>query len=55
MILASILIPILRRDGSGRSNPCQLVRSLFSADKRWLDHHGLWQLDLPTLFGGLSS
>jgi phenylalanyl-tRNA synthetase alpha chain len=26
-----------------------------TADKRWLDHYGFRPLDLPTLFGGLSS
>ena len=25
------------------------------ADKRWLDHYGFRALDMPTLFGGLSS
>ena len=27
----------------------------FDADRRWLDHYGFRPLDLPTLFGGLSS
>ncbi|MHB1103184.1 MAG: hypothetical protein ACYC0C_10515 [Devosia sp.] len=53
MILASTLI--LRRDGLGKPNPAPLLRSLFDADKRWLDHYGFRPLDLPTLFGGLSS
>ncbi|HVW91996.1 MAG TPA: phenylalanine--tRNA ligase subunit alpha [Devosia sp.] len=31
------------------------LRAFFEADKRWLDHYGFRPLDLPTLFGGLSS
>ncbi|MDP1730783.1 MAG: phenylalanine--tRNA ligase subunit alpha [Devosia sp.] len=31
------------------------LRAFFDADKRWLDHYGFKPLDLPTLFGGLSS
>ena len=31
------------------------LRAFFDADKRWLDHYGFRPLDLPTLFGGLSS
>ena len=31
------------------------LRQFFDADKRWLDHYGFRPLDLPTLFGGLSS
>jgi phenylalanyl-tRNA synthetase alpha chain len=31
------------------------LRPFFEADKRWLDHYGFRPLDLPTLFGGLSS
>jgi phenylalanyl-tRNA synthetase alpha chain len=31
------------------------LRTFFDADQRWLDHYGFRPLDLPTLFGGLSS
>ena len=31
------------------------LRAFFDADKRWLDHYGFRPLDLPTLFGGLST
>lgn len=31
------------------------LRDFFGADQRWLDHYGFRPLDLPTLFGGLSS
>lgn len=31
------------------------LRAFFDADVRWLDHYGFRPLDLPTLFGGLSS
>jgi phenylalanyl-tRNA synthetase alpha chain len=31
------------------------LRAFFEADKRWLDHYGFRPLDLPTLFGGLST
>ncbi len=31
------------------------LRAFFDADKRWLEHYGFRPLDLPTLFGGLSS
>ncbi|SDG57828.1 phenylalanine--tRNA ligase subunit alpha [Pelagibacterium luteolum] len=31
------------------------LRAFFDADKRWIDHYGFRPLDLPTLFGGLSS
>ncbi|MCB9992751.1 MAG: phenylalanine--tRNA ligase subunit alpha [Hyphomicrobiaceae bacterium] len=31
------------------------LRAFFDADRRWLDHYGFRPLDLPTLFGGLSS
>jgi phenylalanyl-tRNA synthetase alpha chain len=31
------------------------LRAFFDADKRWLNHYGFRPLDLPTLFGGLSS
>jgi phenylalanyl-tRNA synthetase alpha chain len=31
------------------------LRAFFDADKRWLDHYGFRPLDIPTLFGGLSS
>ncbi|WP_332690986.1 phenylalanine--tRNA ligase subunit alpha [Devosia sp.] len=31
------------------------LRAFFDADQRWLDHYGFRPLDLPTLFGGLSS
>ena len=31
------------------------LRPFFEADKRWLDHYGFRPLDLPTLFGGLST
>ena len=31
------------------------LRQFFDADQRWLDHYGFRPLDLPTLFGGLSS
>ena len=31
------------------------LRSFFEADVRWLNHYGFRPLDLPTLFGGLSS
>ncbi len=31
------------------------LRAYFDADQRWLDHYGFRPLDLPTLFGGLSS
>ncbi len=31
------------------------LRAFFDADKRWLDHYGFRPLDMPTLFGGLSS
>ncbi|GLQ12367.1 phenylalanine--tRNA ligase alpha subunit [Devosia yakushimensis] len=31
------------------------LRAFFDADQRWLNHYGFRPLDLPTLFGGLSS
>ncbi|HZP19340.1 MAG TPA: phenylalanine--tRNA ligase subunit alpha [Bauldia sp.] len=31
------------------------LRAFFDADVRWLNHYGFRPLDLPTLFGGLSS
>ena len=31
------------------------LRPFFEADKRWIDHYGFRPLDMPTLFGGLSS
>lgn len=31
------------------------LRAFFDADVRWIDHYGFRPLDLPTLFGGLSS
>ena len=31
------------------------LRAFFDADARWLDHYGFRPLDMPTLFGGLSS
>ncbi len=31
------------------------LRAFFDADTRWLDHYGFRPLDMPTLFGGLSS
>jgi phenylalanyl-tRNA synthetase alpha chain len=31
------------------------LRAFFDADQRWIDHYGFRPLDLPTLFGGLSS
>jgi len=31
------------------------LRAFFDADQRWLDHYGFRPLDMPTLFGGLSS
>ena len=31
------------------------LRQFFEGDVRWLDHYGFRPLDLPTLFGGLSS
>ncbi|KKC37878.1 phenylalanyl-tRNA synthetase subunit alpha [Devosia epidermidihirudinis] len=31
------------------------LRAFFDGDQRWLDHYGFRPLDLPTLFGGLSS
>jgi len=31
------------------------LRDFYSADIRWLNHYGFRPLDLPTLFGGLSS
>jgi phenylalanyl-tRNA synthetase alpha chain len=31
------------------------LRAFFDADKRWIEHYGFRPLDLPTLFGGLSS
>jgi phenylalanyl-tRNA synthetase alpha chain len=31
------------------------LRAFFEADVRWLSHYGFRPLDLPTLFGGLSS
>jgi phenylalanyl-tRNA synthetase alpha chain len=31
------------------------LRAFFDADVRWLQHYGFRPLDLPTLFGGLSS
>jgi len=31
------------------------LRAFFDADTRWLSHYGFRPLDLPTLFGGLSS
>lgn len=31
------------------------LRAFFNADTRWLNHYGFRPLDLPTLFGGLSS
>ncbi|MER2535425.1 MAG: phenylalanine--tRNA ligase subunit alpha [Rhizobiaceae bacterium] len=31
------------------------LRAFFDADVRWLEHYGFRPLDMPTLFGGLSS
>ena len=31
------------------------LRAFFDADQRWIKHYGFRPLDLPTLFGGLSS
>ena len=31
------------------------LRAFFDADQRWIDHYGFRPLDLPTLFGGLTS
>ena len=31
------------------------LRPFFEADQRWIDHYGFRPLDMPTLFGGLSS
>nr|WP_210345303.1 phenylalanine--tRNA ligase subunit alpha [Jiella flava] len=31
------------------------LRAFFDADIRWLDHYGFRPLDMPTLFGGLST
>ncbi|KKB07877.1 phenylalanyl-tRNA synthetase subunit alpha [Devosia chinhatensis] len=31
------------------------LRDFFDADQRWIEHYGFRPLDLPTLFGGLSS
>nr|WP_156122425.1 phenylalanine--tRNA ligase subunit alpha [Aureimonas altamirensis] len=31
------------------------LRAFFDADVRWLEHYGFRPLDIPTLFGGLSS
>jgi phenylalanyl-tRNA synthetase alpha chain len=31
------------------------LRAFFDADVRWLTHYGFRPLDLPTLFGGLTS
>ncbi|WP_265516172.1 phenylalanine--tRNA ligase subunit alpha [Nitratireductor luteus] len=31
------------------------LRAFFDADVRWIDHYGFRPLDMPTLFGGLSS
>ncbi|KQT42090.1 phenylalanine--tRNA ligase subunit beta [Aureimonas sp. Leaf454] len=31
------------------------LRDLFDADVRWIEHYGFRPLDMPTLFGGLSS
>ena len=31
------------------------LRAFFDADMRWLSHYGFRPLDLPTLFGGLST
>jgi phenylalanyl-tRNA synthetase alpha chain len=31
------------------------LRAFFDADSRWLSHYGFRPLDIPTLFGGLSS
>ena len=31
------------------------LRAFFDADVRWLQHYGFRPLDMPTLFGGLSS
>lgn len=31
------------------------LRAFFDADQRWLDHYGFRPIDIPTLFGGLSS
>jgi phenylalanyl-tRNA synthetase alpha chain len=31
------------------------LRAFFDADVRWLDHYGFRPLDLPTLYGGLST
>ena len=31
------------------------LRAFFDADSRWIEHYGFRPLDLPTLFGGLSS
>lgn len=31
------------------------LRPFFEADQRWIEHYGFRPLDLPTLFGGLSS
>ena len=31
------------------------LRDFFNADVRWMSHYGFRPLDVPTLFGGLSS
>ena len=31
------------------------LRPFFEADQRWIDHYGFRPLDMPTLFGGLST
>jgi phenylalanyl-tRNA synthetase alpha chain len=31
------------------------LRAFFDADVRWLNHYGFRPLDLPSLYGGLSS
>ena len=33
----------------------ELDGAFFDADVRWLSHYGFRPLDMPTLFGGLSS
>ena len=43
------------RDNSRCPALIRTLRAFFDADQRWLDHYGFRPLDLPTLFGGLSS
>ena len=31
------------------------LRAFFDSDVRWLEHYGFRPLDMPTLFGGLST